>query len=120
MDKYTLLILLNFPLLAFGLFKTAVMYKKGLLSRPGLVVRLGFWLLIAVGLILAEEIYTFLYNRGLTASDPLSIADVVLVTGVIFCLALCLRLYSKIEALEQRVTKLQQVLSIKLSEPKRK
>lgn len=115
MDKYTILILLNAPFVLFGVIKAIGAFRKGNLSPASLLVRLGFWLCVAMGLVFAEEIYYFLVVRGLTDSTPLSIADVILVTGISFCLFLIIRLYSKIEAQERRLADLHEKISIKLS-----
>lgn len=112
MDKYTLLILLNLPFVVFGFVKSFAMYKKGLVQRIGLMLRLFFWSIILFGLLFARNVYEFLFSRNLTDTTPLSIADVILVTGVIFSLFLCMRLYAKNELLEQRVTELHEKLSI--------
>lgn len=115
MDKYTLLVILNLPFVLFGLLKAYIAYKKGSLSQSSTALRVGFWLTIALGLFLARYIYEFLYSRGLTDSQPLSIADVVLVTGVVFCLFLNLRTYSKLELMERRFNTLHEKLSVKFS-----
>lgn len=116
MSKYTLLILLNLPFVIFGVAKAISAYKKGTVGPMDLAIRLGFWLLVLIGLIFAEEIYDYLVVKGLTDSTPLSIADVVLVTGLSFCLFLILRLYGKLEAQERRFANLHERLSIVLSE----
>ena len=118
MDKYRLLMVLNTPIVLYGLVKAYGSYKNGNIRKVGLIVRTLFWLGVLAGLWFAREIYDFLVVRGLTDSTPLSIADVVLVTGIGFCLFLILRLYSKIDTQERRVTELHELLSIKLSEHK--
>lgn len=118
MDKYTLLILLNLPFVIFGYTKALVMYRTGDLQRLGFFVRLLFWTIILLGLVFAESIYNFLFTNSLTDTTPLSLADVVLVTGIIFTLSLCLRLYSRIDALEKRVSELHEKLSVLHSQKK--
>lgn len=116
MDKYSLLIILNAPFIIFGVLRAFVSYQKGLVKVPGLIGRLLFWLIIFLGLFFAEEIYNFLVLRRLTDSSPLSIADVVEMTGITFCIAMIMRLYAKQDSTELELTKLQQALSILLSE----
>lgn len=115
MDKYTLLIILNIPFVVFGLIKALVMYKEETIQRIGLALRIVFWGAILFGLLFAEDIYNFLFRNQLTDTTPLSLADVVLVTGVMLALSLCIRLYAKIDTLEKRVTDLHEELSIKAS-----
>lgn len=118
MDKYRLLMILNTPLVLYGISAAYNSYKKGNVRAIGLVLRILFWLAVLGGLWFAREIYDFLVVRGLTDSTPLSIADVVLVTGVSFCLFLIIRLYAKIDTQERQFTALHEALSIELSERK--
>ncbi len=118
MDKYALLILFNAPFVIFGLLRALVMYNTGSLQRTGLIVRFIFWAFISLGLVFAEAIYNFLIRNNLTDTAPLSLPDVALVTGVVFCLSLCLRIYTRIELLERRVSELHENLSVRLSNKK--
>ena len=120
MDKYTLLLILNLPFVFFGYIKATELYQKGSLSRGGLGLRLLFWTLILLVLAFIKPIYNFLFSHNLTNSTPLSIADVVLVTGLNFCLFLCLRLYSKIDILEKQLTDVHEKLSIWTSPKQRR
>ena len=120
MDKYQLLIILNLPFVIFGVFSALVRYKESSMSRLSLLLRLIFWSSIAFGIFFAKNLYNFLVGNRLTDSPPLSLADVVLVTGVSFCFFLCIRLYSRLDATEQRLTELQERLSIILSEKGKK
>lgn len=120
MSKYTLLIILNIPFVLFGLLKAYTMLKSGVLGRVGFGARLLFWAFVALGIVFAKQVYNFLQSNDLTDSQPMSLADVVLVTGVIFCLFLCMRLYSRLEAMERRATDLHQKLSIMVSEMDKK
>jgi hypothetical protein len=119
MDKYTLLLILNLPFVVFGFIKAAVSYKQEIVGRMGLIIRFGFWFAILMGLVFAQSIYTYLAENKLTDSGPLSLPDVILVTGVIFSLFLIIRLYSKVELLEKKLTDLHEKLSITLSETKK-
>ncbi len=87
MDKYALLVVLNLPFVVFGYIKTAMMLHTGAIRRFGFVIRALFWTVILAGLLFARQLYDFLAREGLSDTSPLSIADVVLVTGFIFCLS---------------------------------
>jgi len=115
MDKYTLLIILNVPFVIFGYIKAATMYKSGSTRHVGFILRILFWTLILIGLVFTHEIYNFLNTNKLTDSTPLSLADVVLATGVIFSLFLSMQLYTKVDALEKRLSDLHEKLSINSS-----
>lgn len=120
MDKYTILIILNTPFVLFGLIKAFEMYKEEIIGRVGLLSRVLFWSIIFAGLIFAEQLYNFLFSNNLTDTTPLSLADVMLVTGVMFSLFLCIRLYAKIDILERRFTELHEELSIELANGEKK
>lgn len=112
MDKYTILLLLNLPFVLFGILKVVMLYRTKSLSRGGFIVRLVFWLIILGGLVFAHGLYNYLNSHGLTDSTPLSLADVVLTTGVTLCLTLSFRLYAKNDALEKRLSDLHEKLSV--------
>lgn len=120
MSKYALLVIFNMPFVLFGLLKAFTMYKSGILTRFSLLLRIVFWTIFGAGIIFAENIYDFLSRHDLSDTTPLSLAEVMLVTGVTFCLFLCLRLYSKLEITERRLTELHEALSIKLSSSRSK
>ncbi len=115
MNKYVLLLILNTPFVFFGLLKAYVSYSKKTLTLSGLIVRFIFWGIILTGLIFGESIYNYLIAQGLTDSTPLSVPDVLQVTGIIVCLSLILRLYTKYETLEHQLVQLHQEMSIELS-----
>ncbi len=118
MDKYFLLIVLNLPFAVYGLFNVLLAYKLKHL-RPGqTVIRVLFWLTIISGLLFTRSISDLLYNASLTDSPPLSIFDVILVTGIMISLSLIARAYGRIGELEDRITKLHEQISINLSNRK--
>lgn len=118
MSRYTILILLNIPFVFFGYTKAIVLYRGGKLQRFSFALRIVFWSVLLAGLLLAKSGFQFLIDRNLTDSTPLSIADVFLVTGIMFSLFLSLRLYAKTESLERKITSLNERISTILSEKK--
>ncbi len=115
MDKYTLLIIFNVPFILFGYLKAYDLHKTGSIQRIGFFLRLVFWTVILAGLIFVKQIYNYLNSHNLTDSTPLSLADVILVTGVIFLLFLTMRAYSKLDIMEKRMTDLHEKIAIELS-----
>jgi hypothetical protein len=115
MNKYILLIIFNMPFVIFGIISALARYKESSLGRLSLIIRLVFWTVIGLGIIFAQQFYDFLIRNDLTNSQPLSLVDVVLVTGVSFCFFLCIRLYSRLDHNERKLTELQEKLSIILA-----
>lgn len=115
MSKYFLLLIFNLPFVFFGMLKTVMLYRTNKLSMPSFLLRMSFWSIILAGLFFAKHIYNYLVVNNLTDSTPPSIADVVLATGVIFSIFLCVRLYTKLERTEKRLAELHEKTSIILS-----
>lgn len=115
MDKYTLLLILNIPFIFFGFIKAFTLHHDNKINRTALFTRIIFWTVILLGLIFNKEIYNYLANRNLTDTTPLSLADVVLVTGVLLCLTISINLYSKVENLEKRLSDIHEEISISQS-----
>ncbi len=118
MNKYQLLILLNAPLALYGLFNAFLSYKLKRLRPSRVFVRVVFWLVILAGIWFTEPFSALLHSKDLTTSPPLSIYDVLLVTGTTACLLLLTRANSRIADLENRLTRLHEKLSIEISEQK--
>lgn len=118
MLKYYLIVVLNLPLVLFGILSALQGYSRRRISRLGLGVWLAFWSTLGVGLFLVRPIYIWLEEHNLTDSVPLSIFDVVEVTGIIFALSLIFRLYSKMDTIEQRIARFNSEASITFSEHK--
>lgn len=120
MSKYELLFILNVPFVIFGLLKALMSYRTDKIDGLTFTLRVFFWTLILFVLIFAQEIYNYLFSHGLTDSTPLSLPDVVLATGLMLVFSLSIRLYSKFDAMDKRISDLHEKLSIYVSEnPKR-
>ncbi|HWZ65806.1 MAG TPA: hypothetical protein VNX65_03335 [Patescibacteria group bacterium] len=115
MNKYNILILLNMPFVIFGLFKTYSLFANGSLSRLAYTIRTVFWLVVAVGILFVKPIYSFLVYQSLTDSPPPNLLDIAEITGIVLCVTVCFRLYSKLESAEKRLSDLHERLSIELS-----
>jgi hypothetical protein len=118
MSKYLILAIFNLPFVIFGIVSALARYKESSMGRLSLLIRLVFWFTIGAGIIFAQQIYDYLIRNDLTNSQPLSLADVVLVTGVSFCFFLTIRLYTRLDHTERRLSDLQEELSIILSQKK--
>lgn len=116
MSRYLILFMLNTPLIVFAILNAVVSYNLKHLTSRRMIIKVLFWLTVLGCLALAESIYSFLYSNGLTKTEPLSLFDVIQITGVILIFFLVNRLYVKVDILEKRVQDLHQELSIKISE----
>jgi len=114
-SRYLILVMLNTPLILTAILNAVVSYKLKHLSFRRLVFKVAFWVTVLTGLVFAESIYNFLYSNNLTRTEPLSLFDVLQITGVIIVFFLVNRLYVKVDVLERRLRDLHQELSIRLS-----
>lgn len=115
MLKYILIIVFNVPLVLAGLTRSIQSYRRGNLTGLGLAGWSVFWLVLLFGLVLAKPIFDFLQQKNLTDSTPLSLFDVVQTTGIVLAILLCLRLYTKLDATERQLHKLNREISIRLT-----
>ena len=116
MLKYVLVVVFNLPFVLLGIFHAYQAYARGRTSRWQFSTRLAFWLVVAAGLFFARPLYDFLASHELTSSGPLSIFDVVETTGITCALYLVYRLYSKTDAMEQRIAALHREVVLRLAE----
>ena len=117
MSKYTLLLVLNTPFIIAGLLNALVSYKMSKISRRRFMFHALLWLSVLAGLIGAHALYQFLFSNHLTDTEPLSLFDVIQITGIILLFFIVNRSRVKLEHLERRVQDLHQELSIRLAEP---
>ena len=116
MSRYLILVLLNLPLILIALLGAIVDYKTGKITKKKYWAYTAVWVIILLCLTFAHSIYEFLFSNKLTVSEPLSLFDVIQITGIIFILFVANRSRIKIEILEKRIQDLHQELSIRLSE----
>ena len=116
MSRYAILIILNTPLVIAGIVNAVVAYKLNRTSRRRLILRTVLWTTIFICLLFTKSIYDFLFSNQLTHTEPLSLFDVIQITGIIFVFFIANQAYTRAELLERRVQDLHQELSIRLSE----
>jgi hypothetical protein len=115
MSRYLILLLLNTPFILAGLTNSFINYKLSKISRRRYIYQSSVWTIIFLGLALAQPIYEFLFSNDLTQTEPLSLFDVIQITGIIAVIFVLHRTREKLEALEQHIQNLHQELSIRLS-----
>lgn len=119
MSRYLILIILNTPLIIAAILKAVVSRKLGRTTKTKFLFRLFLWIGIFFGLVFAQPIYGFLFSNNLTQTEPLSLFDVIQITGIIATLFIANQAFSKADALERRVQDLHRELSIRLSSSKK-
>ena len=115
MSRYLILFLLNMPFAIIGIVNATVSYKLDRLNKRRFISRIMLWGSVILGLIFAAPLYNYLFSNKLTQSEPLSLFDVIQITGIIVALFAVSRNRAKVDALERRMRLLHQELSIKLS-----
>lgn len=119
MSRYLLLLLLNLPFILLAILGAITRYKLNRSTKKRLVIQVTIWLLVLLGLALAESIYNWLFANNLTHTEPLSLFDVIQITAIVIIFYIANRSRAKIETLEKRVQDLHQELSIQLSSNKK-
>lgn len=118
MSRYQILLLLNLPFILLSIISAVTRYKLKRSTGKRCAVQVILWLLVLVGLSSAEYIYTWLFSHQLTATEPLSLFDVMQITAIVIVFYIANRSHTKVETLEKRVQDLHQELSIRLSDKK--
>lgn len=95
---------------------TLVGYKLGRMTKRRFIFGWTCWLILFIGLVCVKPIYTFLFSNNLTQTEPLSLFDVIQITGIIFTLFIANRAYGKADLLEKKLQDMHQELSIRLAE----
>ncbi|MEK7153898.1 MAG: hypothetical protein AAB834_08155, partial [Patescibacteria group bacterium] len=113
MSRYLILLLLNAPFVIAALSNALVSYKLSRISRSRFIFQFVLWLVVLTGLAGAKPIYEFLFSNNLTETEPLSLFDVMQITGIVIVFFMANRTRTKLEILERRVQDLHKELSIR-------
>jgi hypothetical protein len=111
-NKYVLLVLINSPLIIFAVLMAVTSYKTGRSTKRRCTVLVVFWLLVGTGMLFVEPAYDLLVRANLTASPPLSVFDIILLTALLFLMLLLVQLYDKLTALSRKVSKMHESIAI--------
>lgn len=113
MSKYLILVLINLPLLLIGIVGAITAYKASRsISKRKCIALVLFWLFIGVSLVFAEPLYDSLIRANLTDSPPLSLFDVALLTIIVFCLLLIVKLNEKLTLFNRKLSRMHERLAI--------
>lgn len=115
MSRYLILLVLNAPFIIAALVNALVNFKLARISRRHFFFQVTLWVLVFAGLAGAKPIYEFLFSNNLTNTEPLSLFDVIQITGIVVVWFIANRTQAKVESLERRVQDLHQELSIRLA-----
>ena len=115
MGRYDLLLLLNLPIVVFGLARAISMHQQASINRFSLALRLSFWTAILLSLIFSRRIYGWFYRNHLVHSSTLGVTTIILSTGILFSLFLSIRIYARLETVEKQQADLLTRLAILLS-----
>ena len=118
MSRYVLLLLVNLPFVILAITSIITRYKMKRITKRRASIQLLMWLVLLFGLAIAEPAYHWLFAHDLTATDSLSLFDVVQITAIVFLLYTVNGLSSRIDQTEKRLNDLHQELSIRLSTKK--
>ncbi|MGF7229605.1 MAG: hypothetical protein ACQR33_06545 [Candidatus Saccharibacteria bacterium] len=116
MSRYLILLILNGPFIVAGLVNALVAYKMTRISKRRFILQVAFWIILLTGLATIKPIYEFLFSNNLTNTEPLSLFDVMQITGIVIVFFIAIRTRAKVENLERRLQDLHQELSIRLSQ----
>ena len=116
MSRYLILLLINLPFILLAIVSAITRYKLNHMSRRKMVVQIIIWLLILLGLALAQPAYEWLFSHQLTQTESLSLFDVIQITAIVIIFYVVNRMRAKVEVLEKRIHDLHRELSIRLSE----
>lgn len=115
MSRYTLLFLLNLPLILMAIVATVTRYKLKHATGRRTGIQLAIWLVILAGLSFAQPLYEWLRANGYTDTDSLSLFDVIQITAIVVILYISTRIHARVDELEQRLSSLHREISIRLS-----
>jgi hypothetical protein len=111
-NKYALLVLINAPLIIVAVLMALTSYKTGRSTRRRCTVLVTFWLLVGVGMVFVEPAYNLLIRANLSASPPLSVFDIILLTAILFQLLLMVQLYERLTNLSRKVSRMHEGIAI--------
>jgi hypothetical protein len=114
-SRFLILVLINVPIVIFGILSAIVGYKTKRISKRRGVIEVICWLLAFVVLACVEPIYKVLVEQHLTDSGPMSIFDMVLLTLVLLCLLLIVRANEKLTTLNKKLSLIHEHVVIKES-----
>lgn len=118
MSRYVFLLLLNLPFVILAITGIITRYKMKRITKRRASIQLLMWLILLLGLSLAEPTYHWLFAHNLTVTDSLSLFDIVQITAIVFLIYTINGFSARLEQSEKRLNDLHQELSIRLSTKK--
>lgn len=118
MSRYLLLLIVTLPFILLALIGIITRFKMRRITKRRAVWQVALWIVLLFGLATAEPIYHWLFANNFTATDSLSLFDVVQIFFIVLLLYVVNGLSVRLESTEKRVNDLHQEVSIRLSSKK--
>lgn len=118
--RYLLLIALNLPIIFIAIVNLITKYKLGRIQKNRFLIRIFFWCLLLIVVVLSFPLYNILNNRPILDAVDLSLFDIFQTTGIIFLLYVLINQRQKTEQNERYLRDLHQEISILISKNEKK
>lgn len=112
--RYTLLILLNLPIVILAFLNLITKFKMNKISSRRFYRQIIFWSILFIVLIASFPVYNLLNGLPAFESSELTSFDIIQTTAIVYLLYTIVNQRQKIDSLETRVRDLHQETSIKL------
>lgn len=112
-SRFLILILINLPVVLIGLISAIVAYKTKQTSKRRYLVEVIGWVVVGFGLVMVEPAYNLLVKNNLTASDSMSIFDIILLTLVLICGLFLVKSNEKISSINNKLSRIHEHVAIK-------
>jgi hypothetical protein len=113
--RYTILVLLNLPVILLALVNIVTQYKLKKVTRARFRHQVTLWLIVLIVLIISFPIYNLLTGHSLLDSSELSLFDIFQTTAIVVLFYIINNQRQKIERNEKVIRELHQEISIRLS-----
>lgn len=112
-SRFVILALINLPIVIIGITGAIVNFKTRRTSKRRYRVEVFAWVVVGACLVMVEPIYSLLLANNLTASDSMSIFDIVLLTLVLLCGLFIIKANEKISLLNSKLSRIHEHIAIK-------
>ena len=113
--KYNILIIFCLPILLLFLIRIYDNYKRRNISARGLIILVFFWSVLTLGILFNQQLFDWLDQAHLISSPPLSLYDVSEIIAIILLLYLVFRQTYKIEDLQNKLSKINQEITLEIA-----
>jgi hypothetical protein len=115
-SRFLVLVIINLPIVLIGIIGAITSYKTSRTSKKRCITEVTGWIIVGISLVLIQPVYNLLVQNHLTASDSMSIFDVILLTLILLCGLLIIRANEKIALLNKKLSRIHEHIAIKEAE----